>query len=83
LLRKKPGYPLQSFLRLRRKKGFPLLSLAQRGSTKTNLGFPKRCLGKPRVKQAAAICSGQIAGDFLYKKRRNLECRHLLPSDID
>jgi hypothetical protein len=23
---KKPGYPLQSFLRLRRKKGFPLLS---------------------------------------------------------
>jgi hypothetical protein len=25
---KKPGYPLQSFLRLCRKKGFPLLSLA-------------------------------------------------------
>jgi hypothetical protein len=31
--RKKPGYPLQSFLPLRGKKGFPLLSLAPHGLT--------------------------------------------------
>jgi hypothetical protein len=29
LRHKKPGYPLQSFLPLRGKKGFPLLSLAR------------------------------------------------------
>jgi hypothetical protein len=32
--RKKPGYPLQSFLPLRGKKGFPLLSLARAPAAK-------------------------------------------------
>jgi hypothetical protein len=35
LRRKKPGYPLQPFLPLRGKKGFPLLSLARAPAANT------------------------------------------------
>ncbi|MDR1625065.1 MAG: hypothetical protein LBT33_00875, partial [Spirochaetia bacterium] len=60
--RQKPGYPLQSFLRRCRKKGFPLLSLAQPE------GFP-RCLVPHEQAQTEAMHFDQKACVFPYFPR--------------
>jgi hypothetical protein len=63
LLRKKPGFPLQSFLSRCDKKGFPLQSLAPHGlSVNLNL-LTVGCMGcqplaRPGVKQTVEAVSG-------------------------